>query len=329
VRSRLPARPRDAHKDTFGRVLIVAGSLNYTGAAVLAGEGAYRAGAGLVTLGVPGLLHAALAGRLPEATFLLLPHDQGALRQDAADVLRKELGPYRALLVGPGLGQDDATAAFVEALFTGRAGGRRGRMGFVHRDSGEPGETGSRRARFGFAPGGAEAAPADAEEAHAMPALVVDADGLNLLARLDDWARRLAPGTVLTPHPGEMARLLKMEPAAVQADRLGTAERAAREWGHVVVLKGAYTVVAAPDGRVRIAPWARAGLARAGSGDVLAGAIAALLAQGLEPFDAAACGVYLHGLAGALAETELGAAGVLAGGIAEFMGDAVALVAGE
>jgi NAD(P)H-hydrate epimerase len=125
-----------------------------------------------------------------------------------------------------------------------------------------------------------------------------------------------------------MAQLLGVEKDDVLVDRLATARRAAQDWGHVVVLKGAYTVIAAPDGRALLAPWATAGLARAGTGDVLAGAILGLLGQGLEPFAAAACGVYVHGLAGRLAAEEHGLAGVLAGDVADFIADAVAMVSG-
>jgi NAD(P)H-hydrate epimerase len=307
VRARLPRRPASGHKDTFGRVLIIAGSLNYTGAASLAGAGAFRVGAGLVQLGLPGPLHAAVASRLPEATFLLLPHDRGALTVDAAGVVQKELEHFKALLVGPGIGHEDSTAQFIERLFGGGAA-RRAHIGFLaHEDAGQT-----------------------AEEPHtALPPLVVDADGLNLLAKLDDWPRRLPASTVLTPHAGEMARLLKIERDAVQADRIATAQRAAKESGHVVVLKGAYTVVAAPDARTVVEPWVNSGLAHAGTGDVLSGAIAGLLAQGLAPFEAAACGAYLHGLAGALAREEYGAAGMLAGDVAQALADAVAILNGE
>lgn len=143
--------------------------------------------------------------------------------------------------------------------------------------------------------------------------LVLDADALNTLARTPDWWRKLKLQAVLTPHPGEMSRLTGLSVADIQADRLGAARRAAADWHKVVVLKGAYTVIAAPDGRAKLNPVANPGLASAGTGDVLSGAIAGLLAQGLSPFDAACCGVYLHAMAGEAVREELGDAGMIAG----------------
>ena len=145
-----------------------------------------------------------------------------------------------------------------------------------------------------------------------FPPTVVDADGLNALADEPRWWERLSDQTVLTPHPGEMGRLLDLSNRDVQSDRLGVARRAAEQWNKVVVLKGAHTVVARPDGHAKLSPFANPGLASAGTGDVLAGAIAGVMAQGLSPWDAATCGVYLHGMAGAAAREELGEAGILA-----------------
>jgi len=285
VRAWLPDRPADGHKGTFGRALIVAGSTNYTGAARLAGAAALRVGVGLVTVALPAPIHSPVAAGLPEATYLLLPHELGVVTQPAVEVLAERVGQYQALLLGPGLGQERETAAFVEGLLAGAA---RRPVGFLHAD-----EQPTRRPN--------------------LPPLVVDADGLNILAALPGWPARLPPGTVLTPHPGEMARLIGCSTAEIQADRVGTARRQAQTWGQVVVLKGAYTVVAAPDRRAVLQPFANSGLATAGTGDVLAGVVVALRAQGLEPFEAAAAGAYLHGLAGELATAEFGAAGMTAG----------------
>ncbi len=288
VREWLPARPLDGHKGTFGRALIVAGSLNYTGAAYLAGAAATRAGAGLVTLALPTAIHTAVAARLAEATYLLLPHELGNIAVEAAHVLAERLAGYDALLLGPGLGQGRRTAAFVEALLGGM-GGRR-HLGFVGPEKlGSPSPT--------------------------LPPLLVDADGLNILARMEDWPKWLPEGSILTPHPGEMARLMRCGVGEVQAERVSVAQSQAAAWGHVVVLKGAYTVVAAPDGRTAIAPFANPGQATARTGDVLAGTNVALRAQGLGAFEAAAAGTYLHGLAGELARTETGMAGMVAGDV--------------
>ena len=143
--------------------------------------------------------------------------------------------------------------------------------------------------------------------------LVVDADALNALAQSEHGIEHLPANAILTPHPGEMARLCGCSTQEVRADRLGLARRKAAEWNVVVLLKGAYTVVAAPDGRVVVLPFANPALATAGSGDVLAGAIVGCLAQGVAPFEAAVLGGYLHGLAGELARAEIGEAGVVAG----------------
>jgi len=145
-----------------------------------------------------------------------------------------------------------------------------------------------------------------------LPSLVLDADALNTLAKIPNWWQQLAEDAILTPHPGEMARLLGVSVCEVQSDRVGIAKQVAQEWHKTIVLKGAYTVVAAPDGRAMISPIANPGLASAGTGDVLTGAIAGLLAQGLSLFDAAALGVYLHGEAGEMVKSKLGDAGMIA-----------------
>ncbi|MFC1938794.1 NAD(P)H-hydrate dehydratase [Chloroflexota bacterium] len=142
--------------------------------------------------------------------------------------------------------------------------------------------------------------------------LVLDADALNALARIPEWWQRLTDDAILTPHPGEMARLAGVSVAEVQTDRLGIAKSAASTWNKTIVLKGAYTVIATPDGRTRTYPVANPGLASAGTGDVLSGVIAGLLAQGLSFFDAASLGVFLHGEAGEMVKVKLGDAGMLA-----------------
>jgi len=307
VRARLPQRPRDSHKGTFGKAMVVAGSLNYTGAAYLAAAAAYRAGAGLVTVGAPQIIVPVLAGMLPEATWLLLPHDLGVINEAAVKVLRTELAGYSALLLGPGFGREDVTGEFLRELLRPQEEVRHSRaIGFV------PNE-----------PAGETARPATD-----LPPLVIDADGLNLLAAMDDWPRLLPPGTILTPHPGEFARLARLEREDVQANRIPLAQAKAAEWNCVVVLKGAFTVVAAPDGRTAVEPFATSALASAGTGDVLAGAIAGLLAQGLAPFDAALCAGWLHGMAGVRAAELLETAiSVTAGDVLELLPDALALAA--
>lgn len=291
ARRLLPARPADAHKGSFGKVLVIAGSLHYPGAAALACGGAARVGAGLVTLGASRTV-LGVAGRMPEITLLPLAEgDWGAVGPSALEELGKKLGEFAALLVGPGLGTGDATTEFVQRLFGLDRPKARARVGF-------------------FAGPGAEA-PAGEAKLPPLPPTVLDADALNILATLDDWHERLPRGRlVLTPHPGEMRRLLKAE--ELPGDAPAAALAAAASWGQVVVLKGATTAVASPEGQVLVHVGGNPALATAGTGDVLAGAIAGLLAQGLAPFAAAALGVYLHAAAGARVRDELGDAGALA-----------------
>ncbi|HRQ38162.1 MAG TPA: NAD(P)H-hydrate dehydratase [Chloroflexota bacterium] len=157
-----------------------------------------------------------------------------------------------------------------------------------------------------------------------LPPLIVDADGLNGLAQLPDWPRLLPPETVLTPHPAEMARLMGIPLADLLAqDRVAVAQTQAQAWGHIVLLKGAYTVVAGTDGRVTILPFANPALAVGGSGDVLSGIIVALLGQGVRPCEAAILGGYLHGAAGALYP---GDTGLLAGELADLVPQAMQLL---
>ena len=292
VRQILPPRPRTAHKGTFGTALIVAGSVNYTGAAWLAGQAAYRCGAGLVTLAVPYPLHAALAGQFPEATWLLLPDELGVIAEEAVSVVQEGMKRATALLVGPGFGLEETSLRFLDGLL---------------------GASAAPRKAIGFAPQVKDAA---SEEQTSLPPLVIDADGLKLVSRLKDWQKRLPSPSVLTPHPGEMAVLTGLEKEELMADRIATAEHFAHKWGHVVVFKGAFTVIASPDGRTAIIPVATPALARAGTGDVLAGLIVGLRAQGVQAYEAAVAGAYLHAQAGLQAARELGStAAVLAGDV--------------
>lgn len=301
VASILPSRSPSSHKGTFGTALIAAGSVNYTGAAFLAGSAAYRIGAGLVTLAVPQTLHAALAGQLPEATWLLLPQELGVISREAADVLLDGIGSATALLLGPGLGTEKSTQDFVTSV-VGHAGG-----------------TSRPSAPMGFA---AAAVNANSSSRSALPGLVLDADGLKLLARIKDWPSKLASPAVLTPHPGEMSILTGIPKEEIQADRTGIASRFAREWGHVVVLKGAFTIIAAPQGQVCTVPVASAALARAGTGDVLAGIIVGLRAQGVQPYEAAVAGAWIHAQAGLYAARRLGTTvSVVAGDVLDSIAD--------
>ena len=147
---------------------------------------------------------------------------------------------------------------------------------------------------------------------HAKCPLVIDADGLNALAESPRSRGKLGPRRVLTPHPGELARLTGKTTDAINADRGAAARKAAKEWGAIVVLKGAHTVVAHPDGRISEDPHEVPALASGGTGDVLSGIIGGLIAQGSEPFAAAVTGVYVHAAAGRRISERLGDSGLLA-----------------
>ena len=301
VRRWLPARPLDAHKGSFGTALLVVGSVNYPGSAVLAGRGAYRVGTGLVTLAVPAAIQASLVGSLPEATWLVLPEEVGVIAKGAAEVLRAEMGRATALLIGPGIGRETPTATFLERFLAGTETSTRPAIGFVHER-----ET-------------------PLLNASQLAPVVVDADGLRLMAGLVEWPKRLPPESILTPHPGEMAALTGESIESIQTDRIAAARGWSAQWGHVVVLKGAHTVIAHPGGQTAVLPFATPALARAGTGDVLAGAIVGLRAQGVKPFEAAVLGGYLHGRAGEIAAERLGGSdGVLAGDVAEALPAAIA-----
>ena len=269
ARSVLPKRPLGANKGTFGRVLVVAGSINYIGAAYLACSGAIRVGAGLVTLATATSLQPILASKLTEVTYLPLPESSpGIISSQAAGLINQELSNYDVLLLGCGLGQSQSATRFIKSVIL--------------------------------------------REKVTLPRLVLDADALNTLAKIPSWWQRLVDDAILTPHPGEMSRLAGTSVEEVQSDRVGIATKLALEWHKTIVLKGAYSVIAPPDGSPRISPIANPGLASAGTGDVLTGVIAGLVAQGLTLADAAACGVYLHGLAGEMVREKPGDAGMIA-----------------
>jgi NAD(P)H-hydrate epimerase len=259
---------------------VVAGSLEYAGAALLSGLGAARAGAGLVCLATPESVGTHLLGIVPELTAMLLAEEAPGLIGPAGwRRVATEASAFDAVVVGPGLGRHPATQRRVR--------------GFI---------------------------------AELRVPVVVDADALNALAGDERWWRAISAPAVLTPHPVEFQRLLRQPPDAApegDVDRLEAAQRAALTWSKTVVLKGARTVIATPDGELMRSDVATPSLATAGSGDVLSGAIGAYLAGGSSPLDAAGCGVAVHGAAGLLAEDRIGTAGVLARDIAELLPDAI------
>ncbi|MGL4649456.1 MAG: bifunctional ADP-dependent NAD(P)H-hydrate dehydratase/NAD(P)H-hydrate epimerase, partial [Caldilineaceae bacterium] len=226
----IPVRKLSAHKGSFGKVMVAAGSVPYPGAVTLACRAAGRVGAGLVSGAVPEPVWTVAAARLAEPTWLPLPAHDGAFDAAAAEPLRAALVGYKALVLGCGITQRPGARAFLDALL-------------------RPGDP-------------------------ALPATVIDADALNILAQIPDWPARLRAcspnGVILTPHPAEFARLLDLPLDEVMANRWELARQAAQRWGVVLLAKGPYTVVAHPAGQLAVVPHATPALSTAGTGDVLA-----------------------------------------------------------
>lgn len=268
-------RAAEAYKNSYGHLLLVAGSLGKTGAAVLAGQSALRGGAGLVTIAAPEPAQPIIAGVHPEYMTEALPATSlgtlamaGVRSGRFAEILKG----MTVVAVGPGIGQHSETQEFVRSVVA---------------------ET-------------------------ALP-IVLDADGLNAFAGQGDlFQKKKTKFLVVTPHPGEMARLLGTSIAQVQQDRVKTASEAAKKWNTVVVLKGFHTIIAGPGGQVFVNTTGNPALAKGGSGDVLTGFLGSLIAQfGTEDFvRVVALGAYLHGLAADLLTEQSDASGVLAGEVA-------------
>jgi NAD(P)H-hydrate epimerase len=247
------------HKGTYGHLFILAGSEGKTGAALLAGKGALHSGCGLVTLGVPAELNPIFEISLPEAMTVPLPNSSTFFCAADYDLICEQLVGRGALVIGPGMGTDPETGLLVRRLY--------------------------RKLK--------------------LP-MIIDADALNLLAAEPEVLRKSGGVRILTPHPGEMSRLTGKTVADIQKDRLATAGRLAKDLMHdkmhdeheiIVVLKGAGTVLSSSKGNWAINSSGNHGMATGGMGDVLAGLIGGLIVQGYTPWDAAAIGVYQHGLA--------------------------------
>jgi hydroxyethylthiazole kinase-like uncharacterized protein yjeF len=278
----LPRRRPDAHKGSFGHLLVVAGSLGKTGAAALAGRAGLRAGAGLVTIACPQSQQPVVAALGMETMTEALPETAAqSLGLKARERLLDLVARMDAVALGPGLGLDAETQALARDLVV---------------EAGRP--------------------------------MVLDADGLTALAGHLDLLRRAPAPRCLTPHPGEMARMLGVSVAEVQADRIEAARAFSTRYGQCLALKGARTVIGEPGGRVFLNPTGNPGMASGGAGDVLTGMVGAFLARGMEPLRALLAGVYLHGLAGDLARERTGEEGLIAGDILEAVPAAILRVQG-
>jgi len=276
---RLPAqllyRKNNAHKGDFGHILVLAGSAKFSGAAVLCAEAAMRAGAGLVTIGIPKSLNTAIIKIKPKEVMTLpLPETkEKTLSPIGYKEIRKISAQADVLVIGPGLTTNKSTQLLVRKIVR-----------------------------------------------HINRAKIIDADALNALAGHLDLLRA---NDILTPHPGEMSRLIKKSVSEIQKKRKETAQRFAEDYKVTLALKGHHTVVADYKKKVFINKTGNPGMATAGSGDVLTGIIAAFLGQGLTPFAAAKYGVYLHGLAGDLAAKEKTRLGMIASDIITKIPEAI------
>ena len=253
-------RLSSTHKGTYGHLAVVAGSPGRSGAAVMCARGAIRTGAGLVTVitdpETAKLVHAGSIESMTESWT-----GEGAC---------PPLDRKTAVLIGPGLADDDASYARVRELL-----------------------------------------------AKIELPTIIDASALNAFASKASEINPHRHPRVITPHPGELARLLGRTTKEINDDRIAAARAAARITNCVAVLKGYQTLIADPEGQVRVNPTGNPGMASGGMGDVLAGIIGALLARGVDPFEAACCGVYLHGLAGDILKDEIGDTGLAATDLAE------------
>jgi len=276
VISRIPPRPEECNKGTFGRLLAVLGSEQYMGAALLATDAALRSGAGYVQLVSTPKVCDTLLPSVPESIMTRCASDHlGAIDGQAAEMIRNQAEKATALLIGCGLGVTPGTAHILERLL-----------------------------------GQCE-----------LPT-VIDADGINLLAQNINILKKRRCKLVLTPHPAEFARLLGITVNEVLEKRLSLGRRFAEEYGVTLLLKGSCTTVFTPEGLCRYVDSGTPGLAKAGSGDVLAGLIGGLLAQGLAPADAAACGAWLHGRAASIAAKRRSVSAMLPRDVISCLGSA-------
>lgn len=269
VSSKLPPRPANSHKGTFGHTLIIGGSTNFIGAVSLAAIGAQRTGSGLTTIATPESIYPIVSSHLKEAIYLpLTENPKIKFATNALSLIQKNLRNYNSILIGCGLGLSQNSNELTKCLL------------LEHDLLGIP--------------------------------LVVDADALNTLSEIENWHKNIPEYSILTPHPGEMARLIGKTAKEVQLDRVNICRSYSSKWGCIVVLKGAFTVIASPNGDIWISLFSNPNLATAGTGDILAGIIAGLLAQRMDPIDAAIAGVYLHGFSAELAISKKISSGMIA-----------------
>ena len=305
----LPRREAGAHKWSVGGVVVVAGSPPFAGAAALCCAAAGRSGAGIVSAALSRSIAGLVVGLVPEVTVIILPEgDSVSVAARSVVAIEKRMQQSKSLVIGPGLGDDEAMSTLLGMLFGFRR--MRGEIGF-----------------------GSAGAKSENDSEGVIPRagkpVVVDADALNWLAGQQTWWERVPAGQlVLTPHAGEMARLTGLEVEEIVGSPARCARQAANLWGQTVLLKGAETLVAAPDQPI-LAVETPASLATAGSGDVLSGSIGAFLAQGLAPRDAAAFAVYVGNRAAARVSTRFGTLGLVASDLPAAIAEELCALEGQ
>ena len=305
----VPRREPGAHKWSVGGVVIVAGSPPFAGAAALCCAAAGRSGAGIVSAALSRSIAAVVVGLVPEVTVIILPEgDSASVAARSVSLIEERLKQSKSLVVGPGLGDDEATSILLGMLFGFRR--LRGEIG------------------FGIAGSQAENGAEGAIPQSGKP-VVVDADALNWLAGQPEWWEKVPAGQlVLTPHAGEMSRLTGLDVKDIVSDPAGCAQQWANTWKQTVVLKGGETLVAAPDESI-LAANTPPSLATAGSGDVLSGSIGAFLAQGLPPRDAAALAVFVGNRAAARVSSRFGSLGLVASDLPAAVAEELCALEGQ
>ncbi len=304
----MPVRPDDSFKGTFGKALVIAGSRKYTGAAGLAIQAALRSGTGLVFAAIPEVIHAPLAASIPEAIWLILPEKDGAI----TGLVSKEQAGLVADEKAGHVSVEKAVLVAEEKAGLFPTGGKDAVLVGPGLDQTE----GTRVFLLGLLDHLRNSSPY-------LP-LVVDAEALNILSLQPDWHTLLPNRVVLTPHEMEFSRLTGLSLSEVHGNRFELSVTYAQNWQQTLILKGPNTLVVSPEGECRVLPFANSVLAHGGSGDVLAGLIVGLLAQGLSPFDAATLAVWLHARAAELALATVGhPAATLPSDILQLLGKAM------
>lgn len=277
VLSLIPPRPFYSHKGTYGHVLVIAGSIGKTGAALMCAKSTLRTGSGLLTMAVPSSLKEVFQSRVLEEMILPLPCNTQTLSKDAIKKIDEFINEKADVVAfGPGVGVNEDTEEILKFLLN-----------------------------------------------HCHVPIVIDADGITLLSNIKDLLKNAKAKTVITPHPGELSRLIGVPVREIEKNRIDIAQNVAKELNTIVVLKGVPTIISEPEGTTFINNTGNPGMATGGTGDVLTGIIASLIGQNLSPFYSSVLGVYIHGLSGDLAAKYRGNHGLIAGDLIDNLPQAI------